>query len=148
MGSLFIRMIKLIKLKDIKEVKPALLRDSLYKSFMLDEVSLDYLDTIIHEWYIGFENHIPVGLFMINYFSSNCVEFHGGMYKEHRGKETPKRLRQAINILKEEKKCKFITKHPASNSLATKVVEKAGFKLSLTIPDACKDGDLLIFTEV
>jgi hypothetical protein len=141
-------MIELVKLNNPNEVKTCLERDELYKNTLgitdLEEWDIDLLSTY---YFLVKDNGVDVGVLVLREFSSNCLCFHGGAYKEHRGKETPRRLKESLQLIKDLLNCKFITTVSAYNKAALRVDKAIGFEIKTIIKDGCKSGDLYILGE-
>lgn len=140
-------MMQLFQLFDPFLIKEALRRDELY----LDVAQITSLDnwspdTCICRWYLGIRDNTVVGLLLINVKTNSLYEFHGGVYKEYRGEGT-EIVKDALDIIRNQDHCKFMTTIPSNNKPAQGLVLKLGLKEIGRITNGYKPLDMVIYAE-
>jgi hypothetical protein len=133
----------------VLSIKKYLRRDDLYKE-ILDLDDLDEYQPNLKEsvWCLVKEGDEEKAILLFKLFSSNCIEFHGGIFKEHRSQDTAKKLKYLLDKIKEGNSgAALVTKIVATNIPALKVVEKMGFKQKCIIKNGARSGDLILMGE-
>lgn len=127
-------MIQLIKTTDKEELKELLKIDDIYKGIypqLLTNFSPNW-DTC--SWFKVIEGENIIGIFAIQDFVTNCLIFHGGLYKKYRGSNTPRILKQCLSIVKQQvPTVAFITTVLEHNKAALKLLNLSGFCYKTTI---------------
>ncbi len=141
--------LSLIPIKEIRTLKKYLLRDELYKSILdIDELE-DYKPDLNESlWCLVKEDEKEKALLLFKQFSSNCIEFHGGVFKVHRSQDTSNQLKFLLKKIKEGNAgAPLVTKIVSTNIPALKVVEKMGFIQKCVIKNGARSGDLVVLGE-
>lgn len=130
-------------------IKDLILKDELYKNILgldsLDNFSPDLVHSV---WFKVIENNNLIGIALITPFCANCITFHGGIYKEHRGQFSGARLQICLDYIKSLYP-KYVILMPvnSSNIPAQKLVAKSKFKLKTKIINGCGKDHLFIYAE-
>jgi len=141
-------MITLEPINDPIIIKRILMIDDLYKNIVLEDFETWLPDLFHTEFYIIYREELPFGIFMVERFCSNGILFHGGVFKHQRGKDTPKALREIINICKEIYGPKvFVTTISVDNLIVKKLLKTVGFKEKCIIENVALKGDMMILSE-
>ncbi len=130
------KQITLSKIEYPDTIKSILMQDNLAKSILGKNIN-------IFKWIpdlkscaffsVRLKNEI-IGIFILQDMGDKVINFHGGLYKKYRGKNTVHYLKKTLKIVKKLlPEFQFITTVPVSNKLAIKLDEAAGFKLKQKI---------------
>lgn len=121
----------------------------------IDNIDTWTPDVVFTVWFYAIDDtsHIkePLGIIVFKEWTNRVVAYHGAMYKKHRGEKTPIYVKEALDIVREQLGCVFVTTVPATNRLSCKLNEKLGMKLKTVIPDGYREkegfSDLLLYSE-
>lgn len=141
-------LVTMRRLLDAEEVKRLVHKDVLYKT-MLEIGTLEgYVpDLHVSAWFLVSRDGIEVGIMIAKPFGTNCINFHGGVFKEFRGQETPELVRECLEILRKQFNGVFMTTVNEHNTASIKLVKKLGMIEKTRIVNGYKTGDLIIFGE-
>jgi RimJ/RimL family protein N-acetyltransferase len=141
----------LLPITDEASIIALLQKDELYKQLLNEEdVNNLSVDLKTQYWFIVVDDEIQeaIGMFLIIPFIGKCVSFHGGMYKEFRGRNTVQIVRQCLESIAPETDVVFMTTVKNTNKQAIALVEKLGLEYKGTIPGGYTNADMLIYSEV
>lgn len=138
----------LTRLTDVSQVKQLVSRDVLYKT-MLEMEHLDgYVpDLSMSSWLLVNKDGLDVGILMLRPFGGNCINFHGGVFKEHRNQGTAELVKECLELVRKQFHNVFITTINEHNIISIKLVKKIGLIEKTRIVNGYKTGDLIIFGE-
>lgn len=140
-------MIRLNKIYDKDAIKIHLKRDEIYKNILgVDSMDDVVLDTTCTSYLLVSNNSIDMGILILRDFSSNCISFHGGTYKQYRG-STKEILKVCLERIKNDLNCVLVTTILEFNEPAISLVKKLGFTEKCRIKNGSKVGDILLFGE-
>lgn len=138
---------KLIQLFEPHLIREALREDDLYKSILhIDSIDTWIPDTCICKWFVGFKDNEFLGVLLIDQKTDYLYGFHGGVYKPYRGQGT-EIVKEALEIVREQYHCKFMTTIPSNNTPAQGLVLRLGLTEIGRIKDGYKPFDMIIYSE-
>lgn len=141
-------MINLVKLEDKELIQTALAKDEIYKQVAGAYIDPDFDPQLKNtSWYLGIRDGQVIGLCYLTVFTSNCICFHCGLYKEFRGKDTVQILKETIKAVKKITPQTIIFTIASNNDAAKKVAIKAGYIYKTTIKNGNKTGSVDIYAE-
>lgn len=127
-------MIELIELIYADDIKTALIKDEIFKGiFSTQELSPDWEpNTDFITWFGVLKDNKPFGIIVIQPTQEDIWCFHGGIYLDQRGPDSPDILRECLDQLWEPG-IAFMTTVNVNNHPANHLVKKAGFIHTMTI---------------
>lgn len=141
-------MIYLVRLDNEEIIQTALLKDELYKQMVGAYFNGSFDPQMKNTaWFLAMENNVAVGLIYITGFTSNCVCYHGGIYKEFRGKDSVRIFLESLIEIKKLLKKKIIFTISPNNPKAIAMAKKAGYIYKTTIEDGFESGPMNIYAE-
>lgn len=141
-------IVNLTRLIDIPTIRKYLSVDDNYKVMNI-EILEDFIPDLVGTlWFLVTKDNQDFGIMAIRDFSSNCVEFHGAIFKDFRNKDSFITVKTCLDILRNNSKIVYVTKTPSNNIAAIKWLHKMGFTHKTTIVNGYKTSDLLLFGEV
>ncbi len=139
-------MIRLELLNNTDKFKPAIMKDDLYKSIS-PELNLEKVDFCNTLYFLANnENNQSLGILILQPFSPNCLQFHGGVYKEFRGRGRLY-IKEVIQIVKDAYNVQLVSTTYESNRPARNILKKLGFIEKTIIYDGYLNGNLVLFAE-
>lgn len=141
--------VTLSKIDSIEKIKQYLFKDRLYKHILGETIDIGTWNPNLSNamFFKVMKDSEIIGIFILKEFTSNCVSFHGGLYKYFRGRYTVEVLQEILEDLRKTLNCTFITTICSTNIGAQKIVTNAGFKLKTIIKNGSTNGDILLFGE-
>lgn len=137
----------LYRINSSSDIKNFLRKDNLYHSILqVSDLDKWIPDTIFTAWFIFQIENKKAGIIAIKEFSSNCVEFHGGLLEHYRNKDTINMLKYCLTTLR-IKDSTYVTKVPESNKKCLAMLKKYGFKELTIIKNAYKTDNLVLLGE-
>lgn len=141
-------MINLVKLEDKELIQTALIKDELYKAMVGAYFNNDFDPQIKNTaWFLSLESGKVKGLSYITGFTSNCVCYHGGIYKEFRGKDSLRIFLETLAQVRKIVNKKIIFTISSHNKQAQGMAKKAGYIYKTTIQDGFESGPVEIYAE-
>lgn len=141
-------MITLKNLNTEFKIKILLARDNLYKNILgITDIREWIPDMVNVAWYLVLDHNDPVGVIYFKQLGDNCLSYHGGIYKDYRGKNSYLYLQEALRLIKEQTNMALITTFKDSNKLAKRINERIGMTFKTRIKHGYKDSDMLIYGE-
>ena len=137
----------LIKVVETESYLKALLeKDKMYKYIL----NIDNLDTwkknINDIWIVAYKYKQPYGLLLLREFSGDIMTYHGGIYKESRGIDSPMIVKSILNQIKKLiPDYTLMTTIPRSNRLAIRLVRLMGMKEKALLNT--KNNNYILFSE-
>lgn len=141
---------KLHILHDPVKIRQLLTKDNLFDSLSDKKVTIDKWmpDLKNQAWFKVDNEDKTIGVCMVQYIAGNVMNFHGGLYKDCRHKDTVNLTKQCLDVLKGLFKCKFIFTVPSDHLVMIKLAQKLGYTQSMRIKHGSTNNhDLLIFGE-
>ncbi len=139
-------MISLNPLYDQWEIKKALTRDNIYlQCTSITDLYSHPVDLIGTLWFEVKSNNIVIGFVFIKSFTGSYIAFHGGLYKEFRGKKTSQILKEILNIITSWG-LNLIIPIKKSNKQAIHLIHQLKYKQIASIPDLDKE-QIVLFVE-
>lgn len=132
--------VRLEQITDQEQIRAALKKDDIYLGCyqaprlnnIIDNIRFDTTTSVWFKVFDEYGNNI--GLLLIKSFCGSAHIFHGGIYKEFRGKKSPEYVREALQILKNQYPVTFITTVLESNKAANKLVTKMMYTKIWSLP--------------
>ena len=141
-------MIELHKLNDKDCIKANIAKDDLYINLLgVDSLEGFTPDLLTTNYLLITNNLVPLGIFILRDFTSNCLSFHVGIYKKHRG-DTKKLVKICLDKIRNDLHCVFIATIPEHNTIASHIIKQLGFILISRIKNGSRSGDdILLYGE-
>lgn len=126
----------LIKLTEPNFIRDLLKRDNLYLTILGNiDINSWEPDLKTTSWFTHYFNNDPIGIIFFRDFAPNILAYHGGLFKEYRGKNSIQILSDCLEFVRKQVNCKFITTVSLNNRAALALDKKLNFKELATIND-------------
>lgn len=140
-------MVVLENLQDQWEVKRLLTKDNLYQGcYKTDDLYSENVFTGNQAWFVVKENNKEIGILLLKQFSNLVCVPHGGLFKEFRGKETVRIIKEILDFI-HRSNFKTIITIPSKHKHVIKLMKKIKYEYKATIKDGCVNDDLMLFGE-
>jgi len=142
-------MIVLHPLFNPLDIIELLVKDDIYKDcFKSEDIYREHIDFKHHLWFQVIKDHKSIGIIWLTDFTHNCVTFHGGLFKEFRGINTPSILKECLaNIKTLAPHLTLFTTVLQTNQKALNLMNQLDFKKIMTIPNGASNTDLIVYGE-
>lgn len=110
------------------------IKDDLYKSILcvasITDIKIPKADAVL----VVTKNNEEIGLVLLQDLKNGYVNFHAGLFKEFRHKNTAQILKQTLKVIKRLVfPLHLVTTVPVLNIAAQKIDERAGFRYKRTV---------------
>lgn len=123
-------MITIKYLTDINKILELLKQEDMCHIVGLPLIPDDYIpNTSKVSWVEALNDDVPTGLVMLRPLHLHIVEFHGGILKEFRHKNSYQLISETLEELRKILKCKFVTTFPEHHIPILKFVKHMKYEL-------------------